>query len=66
VKYIVNPKLQGEPMATALATLLEERLERGAAVLFDMEQRGDTGPEYQRWLETWLELLRQYEGENAA
>jgi len=27
---------------------LEERLARGAELLFDMEQRGDTGEEYER------------------
>lgn len=43
------------------AEMLEERLLRGADLLFDLEQRGETGPEYQRWLEGWVELLRQYE-----
>jgi hypothetical protein len=45
---------------------LEERLARGADLLFDMEQRGETGPDYQRWLEGWVELLRQYESAPAA
>jgi hypothetical protein len=40
---------------------LEERLTRGAELLFDMEQRGDTGPAYARWLQSWVELLQQYE-----
>jgi hypothetical protein len=31
--------------------LLEERLARGADLLFEMERRGDTGPEYRRWTE---------------
>ncbi|MBV9282860.1 MAG: hypothetical protein JOZ41_22525 [Chloroflexi bacterium] len=43
--------------------VLEERLTRGAELLFDMEQRGDTGPEYGRWLRGWLDLLEQYEGQ---
>ena len=42
-------------------TLLEQRLERGGELLFDMEQRGDTGPEYQRFLAHYLGLLAQYE-----
>jgi hypothetical protein len=46
--------------------VLEERLVRGADLLFDLEQRGETGQEYQRWLEGWVELLRQYEGAEAA
>lgn len=40
---------------------LEERLSRGADVLFDMEQRGEMGVDYQRWLRHWLELLEHYE-----
>lgn len=40
---------------------LEERLTRGADLLFDMEQRGDTGAEYLRWLQRWLQLLDRYE-----
>jgi hypothetical protein len=40
---------------------LEERLTRGAAVLFDREQRGETGEEYDRWLRGWLDLLEEYE-----
>lgn len=39
---------------------LEMRLTRGAELLFDMEQRGDTGEEYGRWLRAWTELLEQY------
>lgn len=45
---------------------LEERLTRGADLLFDMEQRGELGPEYQRWLRRWAELLDQYESLQAA
>lgn len=45
---------------------LEERLERGAQLLFDMERRGDMGPEYRRWLERWQELLEQYERQEVA
>ena len=40
---------------------LEERLSRGADLLFEMEQRGDRGSEYARWLQHWIELLQQYE-----
>ncbi len=42
-------------------SLLEQRLERGGELLFDMEQRGDTGPEYDRFLAHFLGLLAQYE-----
>ena len=40
---------------------LEKRLAQGADILFAMELRGDTGPEYARWLAAWLELLAEYE-----
>lgn len=40
---------------------LEERLSKGAELLFDMEQRGDTGTEYGRWMSAWSELLSEYE-----
>lgn len=46
--------------------VLEDRLTRGADLLFDMEQRGETGPEYQRWLQIWIELLDHYERVQAA
>jgi hypothetical protein len=46
---------------TTRTITLEERLARGADLLFDMELRGDTGDEYVRWLSRWLELLAQYE-----
>jgi hypothetical protein len=42
------------------AAALERRLAQGAAVLFDMEQRGDTGVEYAKWLNAWTDLLGQY------
>ncbi len=45
---------------------IEDRLARGAELLFDMEQRGDTGPDYVRWLEHWIDLLEQYEDLEAA
>jgi hypothetical protein len=45
---------------TELQTL-EDRLARGADLLFDMEQRGDTGLDYARWLEHYEALLAQYE-----
>ena len=41
--------------------LLEQRLERGGELLFDMEQRGDTGVEYHRFLVHFLGLLAEYE-----
>lgn len=41
--------------------VLEERLARGAELLFGMEQRGDRGEQYQRWLAGWVDLLGQYE-----
>lgn len=41
--------------------VLERRLSQGADILFDMEQRGDTGPEYERWLDRWILLLADYE-----
>ena len=46
--------------------MLEERLSRGAELLFDLEQRGEMGPDYQRWLQGWLDLLEQYEALKAA
>lgn len=45
---------------------LAERLMRGADLLFDMEQRGETGDEYRRWLERWMQLLAEYEAQSAA
>lgn len=41
--------------------MLEQRLMRGAELLFDMEQRGDTGPEYGRFLMHFVGLLEEYE-----
>jgi hypothetical protein len=46
--------------------LLEERLCRGAELLFDMEQRGDLGPDYERWLSHYVDLLGKYQSLNAA
>ncbi|MGH2442424.1 MAG: hypothetical protein ACRDFX_04605 [Chloroflexota bacterium] len=40
---------------------LEERLTRGADLLLEMEQRGELGVEYHRWLAHWLVLLGEYE-----
>ncbi len=40
---------------------LEQRLTRGAQLLFDMEQRGETGRDYDVWKERWESMLRQYE-----
>jgi hypothetical protein len=44
---------------------LEERLTRGAELLFDMEQRGELGTDYERWLAHYVELLGQYQSEAA-
>jgi hypothetical protein len=48
--------LPESPMA-----MLEQRLERGGELLFDMEQRGDMGAEYHRFLAHFLGLLEEYE-----
>ncbi len=48
------------------ADVLEMRLSKGADLLFDMEQRGDVGTEYDRYLRLWQDLLEQYEGAQAA
>jgi hypothetical protein len=67
---MVEKSLQEAPMSVATLAPrvegLEERLTRGAELLFDMEQRGDTGVEYLRWLQHWLHLLDQYEHLQAA
>jgi hypothetical protein len=46
--------------------MLEQRLARGAELLFDMEQRGDVGPEYNRFLSHFLGLLEEYEEQSQA
>jgi hypothetical protein len=43
------------------AAMLEQRLERGAELLFDMERRGDVGADYDRFLSHFLDLLQDYE-----
>lgn len=45
----------------AAASSLEQRLTRGAQLLFDMEQRGETGGDYDVWRERWESMLHQYE-----
>lgn len=45
---------------------LEERLSNGAELLFDMEQRGEIGADYRRWMAAWTELLGEYEALLAA
>lgn len=45
---------------------LEQRLHRGAQLLLEMEERGDTGSDYQRWLAGYTDLLSQYESLHAA
>jgi len=52
--------------AETAADVLEMRLSKGADLLFDMEQRGDVGIEYDRYLRLWQDLLEQYEGAQAA
>ncbi len=52
--------------AETAADVLEMRLSKGADLLFDMEQRGDVGTEYDRYLRLWRDLLEQYEGAQAA
>jgi hypothetical protein len=44
----------------APAVALERRFAQGAGVLFDMEQRGETGADYSRWLDAWREMLAEY------
>ena len=51
---------------TTRQELLEERLTKGAQVLFDMEQAGNCGGEYQLWFSAWSALLDEYEGLLAA
>lgn len=50
----------------APVVVLEERLARGAELLFDMEQRGEMGSDYQRWLDHWQHLLFEYESFHVA
>jgi hypothetical protein len=45
---------------------LEERLQRGLDLLFDMERRGDLSSEYHRYLQFWMDLLDRYEALVAA
>ena len=42
---------------------LKGRVSKGFDVLRDLEDRGDTGPKYERWFEAWEKLLRAYEEE---
>lgn len=46
--------------------VLEDRLSRGADLLFDMERRGEIEGEYERYLEHYTLLLREYEQLKAA
>lgn len=46
--------------------MLELRLHRGAQLLFEMEERGDLGADYQRWLDGYVELLDQYKSLHGA
>lgn len=54
-----------EVLETDVETL-EQRLHRGAQLLFEMELRGETGADYQRWLLGYVDLLNQYESLYAA
>ncbi|MBM3189626.1 MAG: hypothetical protein FJZ90_12990 [Chloroflexi bacterium] len=40
---------------------LNARLARGRDALRAKEDAGDTGPEYERWLQAWLGLLAEYQ-----
>lgn len=51
-------------LADSPTTMLEQRLERGAELLFDMEQRGDLGADYDRFLQHFMGLLEEYEGQS--
>jgi hypothetical protein len=55
-----------QAVVDAPVDVLEERVRRGAALLFDMEQRGELSAEYHRWFAAWLHLLREYEQLEAA
>ena len=46
--------------------MLEQRLRKGADLLFDMELRCEMADEYHRWLAHWSELLGEYEALQAA
>ncbi len=46
--------------------VLEERLSRGAEILFDMERRGECEGEYERYLDHYTLLLGEYEQMQAA
>ncbi|MGH2449153.1 MAG: hypothetical protein ACRDFS_11215 [Chloroflexota bacterium] len=51
-------------MATAVPVsteILEERLERGAELLWERERQSKTDAEYEAWLEVWLKLLDEYQ-----
>lgn len=45
---------------------IEERLYNGVQFLCELEQRGETVGEYERWLNHWIELLGRYEQLHAA
>jgi hypothetical protein len=46
--------------------LVEERLRKGAEILFDMELRGELGAQYDRYLQHFTELLERYETRRVA
>ncbi len=50
-----------DALAESPASMLVQRLQRGADLLFDMEQRGDFGDEYERFLNHFVRLLGEYE-----
>jgi len=52
--------------STSPLAALEERLLRGAQLLFDLEQRGDTENGYPLWFERWVALLEEYESLDSA
>jgi hypothetical protein len=65
VKSVDSYQLEGiviEIQTQTRQEVLEERLARGADVLFQMEQRGELGATYREWFVRWEALLREYEG----
>ncbi|HZS94033.1 MAG TPA: hypothetical protein VFA78_04490 [Chloroflexota bacterium] len=52
--------------APSAITEIEERLHKGVQFLFELESRGETVGEYERWLDHWLDLLERYEEIQAA
>ena len=62
----LQPGVAPESIEESEAEVLVGRLTRGADLLFDMEQRGETGPEYETYFDLYRDLLRRYEAHQAA